>query len=165
MMNHETKASAHGLQGAREIRRHGLVPLSETQAMAGALQLIADSETVIVGSLDQNGYPQMKAMFKRRAEGIKHVWFSTHASSKRTFCFKYNDKASLYVADSGRMAGLLLTGRMELVHDMDMKQALWMDGWEAYYPLGITDPEYTLLRFTAFSGNYYQGLQNVNFTL
>ncbi len=36
---------------------------------------------------------------------------------------------------------------------------------EKYYPLGVTDPDYTVLRFTSQWGNYYHALSNVTFEL
>jgi general stress protein 26 len=40
---------------------------------------------------------------------------------------------------------------------------MWREGCEKYYPLGVTDPDYSVLRFTARWGNYYHGLANVTF--
>jgi general stress protein 26 len=34
-----------------------------------------------------------------------------------------------------------------------------------YYPLGATDPDYALVKFTANNGNYYHGLKNVDFDI
>jgi general stress protein 26 len=59
----------------------------------------------------------------------------------------------------------MLAGTMEILHDLKSKKMLWADGYEKYYPLGVTDPDYSVLRFTAKSGNYYHGLENIKFKI
>lgn len=54
---------------------------------------------------------------------------------------------------------------MEVVTDEATRKKLWYDGSERYYPLGINDPDYSVLRFTAKKGNYYHGLQNISFDI
>lgn len=97
--------------------------------------------------------------------GLKNVWFSTNTSSRRVSQFMQNPKASLYFLDAERFTGLLLVGEMEVLQDAETKRRLWKDGWEAYYPLGVTDPDYSVLRFTARWGNYYRGLQSITFEI
>jgi pyridoxamine 5'-phosphate oxidase len=53
----------------------------------------------------------------------------------------------------------MLTGKMQVYTDNETKLAFWKQGDEMYYPLGPTDPDYCILRFTADRGNYYHGLQ------
>ena len=40
---------------------------------------------------------------------------------------------------------------------------IWNDGDELYYPKGVTDPDYCVLKFTAQDGRYYSNLKSVNF--
>ncbi|NLL41735.1 MAG: hypothetical protein GX251_00150 [Firmicutes bacterium] len=42
---------------------------------------------------------------------------------------------------------------------------LWVDGCEKYYPKGVDDPDYTVMKFTATRGNYYHGLKNIDFDI
>jgi len=42
---------------------------------------------------------------------------------------------------------------------------LWVEGAEIYYPLGVEDPDYSVLCFTARWGNYYEQLNNITFDL
>jgi general stress protein 26 len=41
----------------------------------------------------------------------------------------------------------MLGGTLEIVADDAIKQAIWHDGWERYYPSGYDDPDHTVLRF------------------
>lgn len=154
-----------GLEGAKRLRMNGIRHMEKEEGINKSLDLLERSEIAMVGSNDESGHPHIKAMFKIESDGLQTIWFSTNTSSKRVSQFKQNPKASLYFYDAERTAGLLLVGNMEVQLDADSKARLWRDGWEAYYPLGVTDPDYCVLRFTTLWGNYYQGLQNITFEI
>ena len=50
--------------------------------------------------MDENGYPNTKAMLPpRRREGIKVFYFTTNTSSMRVSQYKYSPKACIYFCD------------------------------------------------------------------
>jgi general stress protein 26 len=59
----------------------------------------------------------------------------------------------------------MLTGTMEVLQDDASKRMIWNDGDEMYYPKGVTDPDYCVLRFTAQNGRYYYKFKSENFTV
>ena len=59
----------------------------------------------------------------------------------------------------------MLIGTIEILQGRASKEMLWADGCEVYYPLGVDDPDYTVLCFTSEYGNYYRHLKNVNFKI
>jgi general stress protein 26 len=58
----------------------------------------------------------------------------------------------------------MLIGTIQILRDLKSRKMLWKDGDERYYPLGVEDPDYTVLRFTAHKGNYYHKL-NITFEI
>ena len=52
---------------------------------------------------------------------------------------------------------------MEVLTDAASKEEIWETGDEMYYPLGVTDPDYCVLKFTAFDGRYYANFKSENF--
>jgi general stress protein 26 len=154
-----------GIKSAKELLKNGITYMDKEEGTKKSLNLLERSEIAMVGSIDESGYPNIKAMFKIESEGLKTIWFSTNTSSRRVSQFKKNPKASVYFYDAGRFTGLLLVGNVEVLLDLESKERLWRDGWEVYYPLGIIDPDYCVLRFTANWGNYYEGLQNITFEI
>ena len=48
----------------------------------------------------------------------------------------------------------MLTGEMQVCTDREIKTRLWRNGFEIYYPKGIDDDDYCVLKFTAKTGNY-----------
>jgi general stress protein 26 len=125
--------------------------------------LIAETKNIIVSSIDENGYPNSKAMFKTDHEGWKTFLFSTNTSSMRVQQFLQNTKACIYFLGQNKINGLMLSGRMEICSDRESRERLWFDGCEQYYPLGIDDPDYCVLKFTAEKGNYYYNLHKYVF--
>ena len=122
--------------------------------------LIDETGNIIVCSVDEDGFPNAKAMFKTEHEGLKTFLFSTNTSSMRIQQFMRNPKASIYLCGKSKINGLMLVGRMEVCTDRELKSRLWVDGNEQYYPLGIDDPDYCVLRFVAEKGKYYYNLRS-----
>ena len=109
-----------------------------------------------VGSVDDGGFPQVKAMLAPRGrEGLRVFWFSTNASSMRVAQFRRNGAACLYFCDPRTFRGLLLTGTMEVLEDAASRRLVWREGDERYYPGGVDGPDCCALRFTARTGRYY----------
>lgn len=59
-----------------------------------------------------------------------------------------------------QVKGALFTGTMEVCTDHDAKAFLWREGFEMYYPKGVDDEDYCVLKFTAHRVNYYHALRN-----
>jgi general stress protein 26 len=134
-------------------------------AKSQSLDLVKKSKIALVGSNGDLGYPNIKAMIKADHEGLKRIWFSTNTSSRRIAQFQSSPKACVYFVDFAEWKGLMLVGEMEILQDHDSRKRLWHSGDEKYYPQGVNDPDYSVLRFTAKWGNYYHALSNMNFEI
>jgi Uncharacterized stress protein (general stress protein 26) len=119
-------------------------------------QLVKESSDAIVCSVDEKGFPNAKAMFISKSEGISTFWFSTNVSSNRYQQWSKCPNTCLYLKDSTKIHGLMLKGKMEIFLDDETKLKFWNQGDEQYYPLGPTDPDYCMIRFTADEGNYWE---------
>lgn len=128
---------------------------------------ISKQKTAFIGSMDAEGFPNIKAMFApRRMEAGGIYYFSTNKSSLRTGQYLENPKASVYFYQRGRFkyTGIMLVGTMEVLEDHDSKASIWQPGDTMYYPAGIDDPDYCVLKFTTIRGRYYQSLTKGDFT-
>lgn len=130
-----------------------------------SLELIKKSQIAMVGSIDSDGFPNIKAMLNCKSDGLKKFWFSTNTSSKRVAQFKANPQASVYFLDQTNFKGLMLKGTMTVLQDETSRKLLWKDGDEIYYPLGINDPDYCVLCFTAREANFYYNLEILYFDI
>lgn len=126
--------------------------------------LIDKASISIISSVDSDGYPNTKAMLPpRMREGIKYIYFSTNISSMRVKQYAENSKACVYFYDRRFFRGVMLKGKMEVLQDIKSKDMIWRDGDEMYYPKGIDDPNYCVLKFTAESGRIYSNLKSEEF--
>ncbi|WNY25968.1 hypothetical protein MsAc7_15400 [Methanolapillus millepedarum] len=134
---------------------------------AQTLGNLIDKQTIcIISSIDEEGFPNTKAMLApRKRDGIKTFYLTTNTSSVRVSQYRKNPKAGLYFFDKRFFRGVLFKGTMEVLEDAKSKEMIWREGDTMYYPLGVTDPDYCVLRFTASSGRYYSNFKSENFSI
>ncbi|MBP2653888.1 MAG: pyridoxamine 5-phosphate oxidase-related FMN-binding protein [Firmicutes bacterium] len=90
--------------------------MKDVAQMAG--NLIDKVSVCFIGSVDIEGFPNMKAMLPpRKREGIKYIYFTTNTSSARVSQYKENPKASVYFYDKRFFRGLMLKGTMEVLSE------------------------------------------------
>lgn len=128
-------------------------------------KLRQDSSIAYLASINEEGYPQIKAMMVLEHESMKVQYFSTNTSSKRVGQFLKNPKASVYYCDTISYKGVLFTGKIEVCTDRETKAFLWNDNSWKYYPKGIDDEDYCVYKFSAETVNYYHGLKNITFSV
>lgn len=99
-----------------------------------SLALVNRNFTGVLGTVDENGIPQLKAMIKTATSGLKEFWFCSNTSSKRVAQIQKNPNVSLYFYDEKTLEGLMLTGKAEVSYDNEKRKEFWSDGMERYYP-------------------------------
>lgn len=131
------------------------------------IEFINRQKVAFVASVDEDGFPNMKAMYAPRKIEDNSFYFSTNTSSMRVQQFLNNPKASIYFYNKGRFKyeGVMLIGTMEVLHDEEIKREIWQVGDTMYYKQGVTDPDYCVLKFTAVKGRYYSAFKSENFEL
>ncbi|WP_334308347.1 pyridoxamine 5'-phosphate oxidase family protein [Lacrimispora sp.] len=128
--------------------------------------LIDKQGVSFISSLDDEGFPNTKAMLPpRKRVGIKTFYFTTNTSSMRVKQFRSNPKACIYFCDKRFFRGVMLKGTMEVLEDAASKEMIWQEGDTMYYPKGVTDPDYCVLKFIAQTGRYYANFSSENFMI
>jgi general stress protein 26 len=128
--------------------------------------LIDKQSVAFIASIDGEGFPNMKAMLPpRKREGIREFWFTTNTSSMRVAQYRENPNAAIYFYDKRFFRGVQLIGTMEVLTDTFTKELIWCDGDTRYYPGGVTDPDYCVLKFTAQKGRYYSNFNSEDFEI
>lgn len=128
---------------------------------------LADGQKfAFISSVDEEGYPNTKAMLAPCGRaGIHTFYFSTNTSSMRVAQYRANPKASVYFYDRRFYRGAMLLGEMEVLEDAPHKERFWKKGDTMYYKLGVTDPDYCILKFTAHKGRYYSNFASESFDI
>lgn len=135
--------------------------------MESIAEFIQKQKVAFIASVDEEGFPNMKAMFAPRKMAGNCFYFSTNTSSMRAQQFAKNPKASIYFYNKGRFKyeGIMLTGTMEVLHDDEIKREIWQTGDTMYYRKGVTDPDYCVLKFTAVKCRHYCNLKSESFDI
>ena len=128
--------------------------------------LIDKQSVSFISSVDENGYPNTKAMLAPvKREGIKTFYWHTNSPSMRIKQYRNNPKACIYFYDKRFFQGVMLKGTMEVVEDKDIKAEIWKDEFSMYYQGGIDGGDFILLRFTAENGRYYSNFHSEDFDI
>ena len=99
-------------------------------------KFIKKQKVSFICSIDENGFPNVKAMLKpRRINGLKEFFFSTNTSSLRVKQFLSNPNASIYFYRKGliKYTGVMLVGKMEVLTDQETKNMIWKKGDTIFY--------------------------------
>lgn len=128
--------------------------------------LVDHAKTVYLSSVDEDGFPNTRALLSvREREGIRTFYHSTNTSSQKVKQFLANPKACLYVCDHRFYRGVMLLGTVEVLTDAESRNRIWRRGDTMYYPEGVDDPDYTVLRFTATKARYYHNFKTEEFQI
>lgn len=109
--------------------------------------LLNKVQVITIASTDECGYPRPVPMSKIANEGLGIIYLSTGNSSAKTAHFLSNPKAGISFYENGD--SVVLTGKVEVVKDEQIKKNLWQDWFFEHFPAGVEDPEYAILKFTA----------------
>jgi len=147
--------------------KQACVKLMETADGAYLSTIGADGypHTRVVFNLrNKQQFPRQTALFAQHRSDLM-VYVSTNTTSSKIREIRADPRVSIYYCDPKRFRGVMLAGEIEIVEDPELKQVLWSDGWERYYPAGVSDPDYTVLRlFPAYASGWVES-SRFEFTL
>ena len=124
---------------------------------AQLFQFISEQKTSFLASVNEEGYPVIRAMLAPRKIVNNQIYFSTNTSSKKIRQFLANEKACVYFYKRGKFKyqGVSVLGDMEVCTDQETKSEIWRMGDKLFYKEGVTDPDYCVLKFTCKHAEYY----------
>lgn len=124
---------------------------------AQLFEFISEQKTAFIGSVNEEGYPVVRAMLAPRVIDGNQIYFSTNTSSQKVKQYLNNNKACVYFYKRGRFKyqGATILGEMEVCEDQPTKDLIWRFGDKLFYKQGVTDPDYCVLKFTCKSAEYY----------
>ena len=142
-----------------------------------SLELMETCKAAILTTIDSEGFPITRAMFNLRnkeqfpefSEFFKKqekefiIYISTNTSSSKIEHVKRNPKINVYYCDPENFKGVMFGGEVDIIDDMDIKSKIWLDWWNRYYPEGLEDPDYALLKLSPKTARFYHKLQQVKF--
>lgn len=142
------------------------------QLKASIVEWMETTPAVYLTTIGGDGYPHIRAMLNLRNR-IQYpnqihlyadhqddlmIYFSTNTSSNKLRQIESDPKVSVYYCHPEEFKGVMLAGEVEIVDDPNVREALWNEGWERYYPSGPNDPDHTVLRlYPKFARGWNRG--------
>lgn len=126
--------------------------------------LVKSSEFADLGFVDSDGKPHIRKVFCTWHKGLKVHLISTNTSSFHVQMIKTNPEACLYFSNTSRFQGLCLYGQATVHFENEYRELLWTDDSIKYYPDGVSDKDYCVIKFQADSGKYYGALEKYTLT-
>ncbi|MFW9770906.1 MAG: pyridoxamine 5'-phosphate oxidase family protein [Promethearchaeota archaeon] len=144
-----------------------------------SIELIENSLVAYFSTIDSEGFPITRALLNTRYkerypefsefyDNLKDkyvIYFSTNTSSSKIAHIKENPRVAVYFCDTEQFKGVMFGGEVEIIEDMELKRQFWLDRSIRYYPKGLEDPDYTILRFKPNEGRFYYKLEQVEFKI
>ena len=128
--------------------------------------LIEKQSISFISSVDENGYPNTKAMLPPcKREGIKTFFWHTNSPSMRIKQYRENPKACIYFYDKRFFRGVMLKGTMEVLENKKIKKEIWKDEYAMYYNGGMNGGDFIIIKFTAEEGRYYSNFHSKDFKI
>lgn len=104
-----------------------------------------NEQHVVPSSIIKQGYPRPVAIDIIRSEDISFLWMTTALSSEKVKHFRQDPKTGVCIIHGGD--SISLTGTILILTDYKNRKFFWKNYFTTYFPQGINDPEYCLLRF------------------
>lgn len=153
--------------------------MNEQETKQIGLDLIESATAAYLTSIDEKGFPQTRSMFNLRNKQqfpklveifSDHtddfmIYFTTNTSSTKITQMKSNPSVCAFFCNPTEFHSLALTGTIEIIDDAKVREALWHDGWERYYPKGPNDPDHTVLRLYPFKARGWYKSQTYSFKI
>ncbi len=124
-------------------------------------KFISKQKTAFIASINEQGFPIIRAMLAPRLIDGNEIYFSTNTSSNKVKQYTANNKACIYFYKRGKFKyqGVAITGEMEVCTDQATKDKIWRFGDSLFYKQGVTDPDYCVLKFKCNTAEYYCDLK------
>jgi general stress protein 26 len=129
--------------------------------IAAAREIMSSQNYCAIVTVDESGRPQARTMNPFPPEDDLTVWMATNSRSRKVREIRANPRVCLYYADHKESIGsVVITGRAELVDDLNEKKKRDREYWNDSFP----DWNYLLLIKVVAERvevlNYGRGLTN-----
>ncbi len=117
----------------------------EHRALHIARQIIKRAYYGSLVTIDKNGTPKVRLMEPFAPDSLFVIYLATNPNSRKAQEIKHNHTVSLHYVDEPRTGYVSLYGKAFIVNDDSLKQTMWKEGWQKFYP--NRDKDYMLIKF------------------
>ena len=107
---------------------------SRAELLGIAREVVEAAAFVSLATLDEEGYPAVRAMDPLPPDEDWVVWLATNPGSRKVKQLRARPRVALHYLAQGVPAYVTLIGRARLVDDPEMKARHWKESWTPFYP-------------------------------
>ncbi|MCL2671677.1 MAG: pyridoxamine 5'-phosphate oxidase family protein [Clostridiales bacterium] len=128
-----------------------------------ANQIIRGCDTAYFGVIDENGCPHVSTVSPIHAATILETYFSTNLDGNKARRLLQDKRTSICFRAGND--NITLVGEAEICTDQATKDKFWIDWFIHHFPLGDTDPNYCVIKFTTKRVSLWVDRQSAEFTI
>ena len=81
----------------------------------------------VMAQTDELGYPSASMISAARADGVNWIAFCVFNDSNKSKRARKDPRACVYLFENQSFSGISLTGKIEIITDLEVKQQMWYD--------------------------------------
>lgn len=142
------------------IKLLGVIKMNDKKLRKFTLDLMTRTKAAYLTTIDEDGLPQIRAIENlRNPDKFPHqskvfvgyddnflVFISTNTSSEKVKQIKNNPNIAIYYCIPEEYKGVMIRGYAEIESDLEIKKKIWEKRMKIYYPEGVKDPDFALIR-------------------
>lgn len=106
---------------------------SRAELLGIAREVVEAAAFASLATLDEEGYPAVRAMDPLPPDGDWVVWLATNPGSRKVHQLRARPRVALHYLAGGVPAYVTLIGRARLVDDPETKARHWKESWTPFY--------------------------------
>ena len=107
---------------------------SRAELLGIAREVVEGAAFVSLATLDEEGYPAVRAMDPLPPGEDWMVWLATNPASRKVEQLRAQPRVALHYLAEGVPAYVTLIGQARLVDDPELKARHWKESWTPFYP-------------------------------
>ncbi|MAZ93929.1 MAG: hypothetical protein CMF58_05865 [Lentimicrobiaceae bacterium] len=136
------------------------LPPSIELIKSAAKEIIANSQSCALITIDRDGSPRARAMDPFPIEENFTVWFGTNPKSRKVSQIQHDPRVTLYYINKDISSYVVICGTAELVSNQILKNKYWKRKWESFY---INNQEnYLLIKVSPLWMEVLSSKHNIN---
>ncbi|MDI1318171.1 pyridoxamine 5'-phosphate oxidase family protein [Flavobacterium sp.] len=120
------------------------------------IEMVKDTRTCMFITMEKNAENiSGRPMGITKIDDDGTMWFFTKASSYKADEIEESKKVAIAITNESSNNYLMIHGTATLVNDKEKMAALWGSIMKAWFPLGLDDPDMTLIKVIPTEVNYW----------
>jgi len=129
---------------------------TEAGGMEELKKLVEHMKVGMLSTLDDEGGFRSRPLWTLEVDRSGRIWFFVSAASDKIEEMEHDGgRVGVNYADLGRQDFVSITGHGEIVRDKARMKELWNPWVKAFFPLGLDDPDLSLLAVTVEKAEYW----------